>query len=43
MTPLQDWLDRVNARWGGVGAVVTAALCLSALAWALTAILGDFW
>ena len=43
MSPFQDWLDRVNARWGAVGAVVTATLCLSALAWALTTILGDFW
>ena len=43
MSSLQDWLDRVNARHGDVGAVVTAVICLSALLYALIVILGDFW
>lgn len=43
MSPFQNWLDRVNAHWGGVGAVATSTLCLAALAWALLTILGDYW
>ena len=43
MSSLQDWLDRTNARYGGIGSLVTAVLCLSALLYALVVILGDFW
>jgi len=40
---LQDWLDRTNARYGAIGSVVTALICLSALLYALIVILGDLW
>ena len=43
MSSLQEWLDRTNARYGAVGSIVTAVICLSALLYALLAILGDFW
>ena len=43
MSSLQEWLDRTNARYGAIGSIVTAAICLSALLYALIAILGDFW
>lgn len=43
MGDLQDWLDRVNARWGGIGAVVTTTICLVVLLYGLWAILHDLW
>lgn len=43
MRSFQDWLDRTNDRYGGIGAVVMATLCLAALVYAIVVILGDFW
>ena len=43
MASFQDWLARVNARYGGVGAVITATVCLGSLVYGIVVILGDFW
>jgi hypothetical protein len=43
MGSFQQWLERANARYGAVGAIVTTALCLAVLIYALVTILGDFW
>lgn len=43
MRSFQEWLDRANDRYGGVGSVITAVVCLSILVYALVHILGDFW
>ncbi|HKI97096.1 MAG TPA: hypothetical protein VKB51_01355 [bacterium] len=43
MGSFQQWLDRTNARYGGIGAVITATICLAVLVYALLVILGDFW
>lgn len=41
-SPFQAWLDRVNARYGGVGSVLVATVLLTLLFMTLIKILSEY-
>ena len=41
-SPFQAWLDRVNARYGGVGSLLVATVLLSLLFMTLVKILSEY-